>query len=249
MEFWRYYEVTHALHDLMNPSTGARVDEMGDALRLRSEHRVLDLGCGHAEMLLRWNERFGISGVGVDASPYHSARAIRRVEERGLAHVIEIQHGKGEAYATEQSFDVAACVGASWIFDGHAGTLRALTGFTRPGGAVVVGEPYWLEAPPPEYLAAEDLKQEQFHDLGGCLDVARAQGLELVWMARSTGVEWDRYEMLQAAALDAFAIENPDDPDLAALRRERRRYDESYVRWGHRCLGWALWAFRVPLSV
>lgn len=246
MDTWRYFELTHSTHEVMNPSSPARLDALADVLRLGSRSRVLDVGCGHAELLLRWHARHGATGVGVDASPYHSARARRRVAERGAAAGIEIVHGRGEDHATDERFDVACCLGASWIWNGHEGTLRALAGFARPGGAVVTGEPYWKEEPAAEYLAIEGLSRGEVLGLDDCRRLALDAGLELIWMAGSTEAEWDEYEMRQAAAVDAFAREHPADPDLAQLRAKRRRHDEAYLRWGRRCLGWALWAFRVP---
>jgi len=48
---------------------------------------------------------------------------------------------------------LASCIGASWVFGGHAETLDALSGMVAPGGWVIVGEPYWLQQPSEEYLA------------------------------------------------------------------------------------------------
>jgi len=245
VDTWRYFELTHSTHELMNPSSPARLDALGEVLGLGARSRVLDVGCGHAETLLRWNARHGVTGVGIDASPYHAARARRRVQERGAAAAIEIVHARGEDFATDERFDVACCLGASWIWKGHEGTLRALRGFAAPGGAVVAGEPYWKEEPAPEYLTAEGLRRDEVLELDLCRRVALGLGLELIWMAGSTDAEWDEYEMRQAAAVDAFAREHPDDPDLDELRARRRRHDEAYLRWGRRCLGWAIWAFRV----
>jgi SAM-dependent methyltransferase len=246
VDTWRYYELTHSTHDVMNPTSPARLDALADALRLDRATSVLDVACGHAELLLRWHERHGAAGVGVEASPYAAARAHARVAERGAGSSVTIVHGRGEDFETAERFDVACCVGASWIWNGHEGTLRALAGFVKPGGAVVTGEPYWKDAPPPEYLAAEGVRVEGFHSLEDCHRIALDLGLELVWMARSTAGEWDEYEMRQCAAVDAFARAHPGDADLAELRARRRQHDEAYLRWGRACLGWALWAFRVP---
>ena len=46
MDMWRYFDVTHAQHDVMNPSSGERLEELGGALQLRSGQRVLDLELG-----------------------------------------------------------------------------------------------------------------------------------------------------------------------------------------------------------
>lgn len=245
MDAWRYYELTHSAHDLLNPFRPERLDLLGERLGLGPGRRVLDVGCGHAEMLLRWHERFGVTGVGVDASPHHSRRARERAALRAPG-AVEILEGRGEDFASDERFDVACCLGASWIWNGHRGTLEALLGLVRPGGAVVVGEPHWKEEPAPEYLEAEGLELGSFHDLAGCRSVALELGLELIWMGDASLEEWDEYEMRQALAVDAFARAQPDDPDLDALRARRRRHDEAYLRWGRRCLGWAVWALRAP---
>ncbi len=254
MDMWRYYEITHGRHDVMNPSSPERLDEMGRMLRLQPGQRMVDVGCGHGELLLRWHRNHGISGIGIDASPYHAKRATERVEKAGATDAIQILHQKGEAFESDETFDIAACLGASWIYGGHGGTLDALRRTCKPGGLIVVGEPYWIEEPPQAYLDAEDLTRDQFTDLVGCYDAATKRGLELVWMTRSSSRDWDRYEMLQCAALDEYAATHPDDPDLDdpdldEIRRTRHKYNESYFRWGHACLGWALWAFRTPTSV
>ena len=248
MDMWRYYEVTHWRHNVMNPSSPERLDELGRMVRLKSGQRMLDVGCGHGELLLRWHSHHGIGGVGIDASPYHAKRAMDRVAEAGASDAIQILHQEGELFASNETFDIAACVGASWIFGGHGGTLDALRRFSKPGGLIVVGEPYWIGEPPMDYLVAEGLKRDQFTDLAACGAAALQRGLELVWMTRSTSRDWDRYEMLQCASLDEYAASHPEDADLDAIRRKRRKYNENYLRWGHACLGWALWAFRIPVG-
>ena len=92
----------------------------------------------------------------------------------------------------------------------------------------------------------EGVAAGDFSDLEGCRTVAADLGLELVWMRRSTGEEWDRYEMDQMASLDRFARENPDHPDLPEIRETALRSREGYLRWGHRELGFAFWVFRTP---
>src|SRR3970040_2310932 len=71
---------------------------------------------------------------------YGSRRARARVRRRGLWLV----RGAGAGYRPPASkrFDIALCLGASWIWGGYVGTLRGLLRLTAPGGRVLVGEPF-----------------------------------------------------------------------------------------------------------
>ena len=49
-----------------------------------------------------------------------------------------------------ESYDAALCLGASFVFGSLADTVDALAPAVRPGGHVVVGEPYWRRLPLPD---------------------------------------------------------------------------------------------------
>ena len=71
MDPWKYYDdITHRDHILCNPLSSGTVDEILGRLDLAPGARVLEIACGKAEMLVRLVERYQISGIGVDLSPY-----------------------------------------------------------------------------------------------------------------------------------------------------------------------------------
>ena len=102
------------------------------------------------------------------------------------------------------------------------------------------GEPYWYTTRPPEAGPEED-----FHTLHECHAIARELGLTTLWMRGATQEEWDRYEMLQATAVDRWARANPDHPGLAAIRTQHEKFKDDYLRWGRAGYGFAVWIFRV----
>jgi SAM-dependent methyltransferase len=248
MDTWFYYEVLHRLHGYMNPVSAAAVEEAAGLLRLRPGDRVLDIASGNGELLVFLAGRYGISGTGVDVSPY----AVRRAREKKARRVpeadVEFREGRGEEFRADAAFDVACCVGASWIWNGFRGTLGALSRFVRPGGLLLVGEPFWRKAPPPQFLATEGLTADEFGDLDGCRRVATDLGLTTIWMQAAPESDWDRYEMLKLASLDDFVRESPDHPDLPAIRAKCLPSKDAYLRYGRDCLGFALWVFRTPAA-
>src|SRR5690606_32321421 len=111
-----------------------------DALRLEPRTRVLDLGSGSGEMLCTWARDYGIIGTGVDMSQLFSKQAERRAEELGVADRVRFIHGDATGFVADEKADVAACVGATWIGGGLAGTIELLSKSLRTNGIILIGE-------------------------------------------------------------------------------------------------------------
>lgn len=244
MDRWKFFDITHRDHVFCNPLNQSKIDEIVDLLRLPAGARVLDIACGKAELLVRLAERYGIAGVGVDLSPYCIRDARARAAERVPGADLRFLEQDGAAFQGEaESFDLGVCLGASWVFGGHAGTLRALTGWVRPGGLVLVGEPYWIREPEPEYLAAAGMSRDAFLTHAGNVQAGLEQGLTFLYAWVSSQDDWDRYEMLQCQAAERYAREHPEDPDVPELLRRVRAGRDRYLRWGRETLGWAAYLF------
>jgi len=101
--------------------------------------------------------------------------------------------------------------------------LRALAAATRPGGAVLAGEPFWKQEPAPEYLAWAGMERRSFGSHAENVEVAEAEGLVPLLALVSNGDEWDRYETLQWLATARYADAHPADPDVTELVARGRR--------------------------
>ena len=143
------------------------------------------------------------------------------------------------------SFDLASCIGASWVFGGHADTLEALIRIAKPGGSVIVGEPYWLQEPSEDYLEASGVAREDFGSHFANAEAGERRGLDLIHTIVSSKDDWDRYEGLQWYATAEYARTHPDDPDLAEVVGRVEKARTTYLRWGRDTLGWAIYIFRV----
>src|SRR4030042_1950743 len=118
--------------ELFNPTSPEKILKAGQIAGLTPSSRVIDFGCGFAESLVLWAEKFGISGVGIDIRPYACQRAQVKVAERSLSERIEITCGDAAEYVYRpHSFDAATCIGATFIWGGFRQAVHAMQNAIR----------------------------------------------------------------------------------------------------------------------
>ena len=105
--------------------------------------RMLDLGCGTGQMLLRYARRFG-AATGVDHSSQMLAEARTNLDRQGLSAVDLRQADLIEFLTRDEShYDLITCVGCLHHFP-HADIPDALIALSRrlaPSGAFLFAEP------------------------------------------------------------------------------------------------------------
>ena len=238
--------IAHTGLAFQNPLNAGRVDELIARLPLRPGDRVVDLGCGKAELLIRLTERHGVHGIGVDHSAYFLAEArgeaSRRLADGGLDL---LEEDAREVHLEPASFALAATVGASGIFGGYRQTLRALARLVGPQGLVLFGEGYWRREPSTPYLAAQEAELDELTTFAGTVDAAADEGLELVEALVSSTEDWERYERAWAQNGARWAVAHPEHPEREKLLSWIRAGVDRFERLGGReTLGFALFVFR-----
>ena len=253
MDTWKFYDITHRDHLVCNPTGIDKLETVVRLLELPPSPRVLDIATGKGEFFLRLAETYGgergagFSGVAVDISPFHIAELRASAGKRVPDADVEILEMGGADYHPEHAtFDFANCVGASWIFGGHAATLRALRDAVRPGGQALVGEPFWTSEPAADYLAWSGLRADDFGTHASNVEDGAALGLVPLLALVSSPEDWDLYETLQWRAAALYAAANPDDPDVPELVDRVGRSRHEYLTWGRQTLGWSLYLFGRP---
>ncbi|MFE9202818.1 SAM-dependent methyltransferase [Micromonospora sp. NPDC007230] len=229
---------------IINPFDAGKLATLGRAIKLEPGTSILDLCSGKGELLCTWARDHGVTGTGVDISTVNTAAARERAVELGVGDRVRFLHGDAATYVAAEPVDVAACVGATWIGDGVPGTLEILERSLRPGGMVLVGEPYWRLDPPDEEAVAGShaRSRDAFRDLPGLVRLFGECGWDLVEMVLADQDSWDRYAAAHWLNLRRWLDANPDDELAGELRRELTEDPLRYVRYQREYLGWGVFA-------
>ena len=248
MDRWKFYHIRHNGLVLCNPMNREKFEALCRLFRLNPGAHVLDIACGKGEFLVRLAELYDIVGVGVDLSPYCIRECWEKTRRRVPNANLTFLEMDGAKYQTEshEAFDLTMCIGASWVYGGHRGTLQALQKMTKPQGLIAVGEPFWLTEPEEAYLQAEELKKEDIGTHYTNVKTGEEEGLPCLYTLVSNHDDWDHYETFQWWAVADYVKANPEDADNQELLEKTRRGKESYLRWGRDTLGWAIYVFRNP---
>jgi SAM-dependent methyltransferase len=242
----RQHEIAEAGHRILDPFSESKVRLLGEIVGAAPGTRVLDLACGKGELLSRWASWFGVTGVGVDLSEVFLAAARARAAELGVAEQVAWVHGDAGTYRPhpEASFDVACCIGATWIGGGLVGTARLLRAATRDDGWILIGEPFWHEPPPDEALEMLGMTREDHTSLAGTEERLASAGLELVELVAANLDDWDRYEAGQWVTIDGWLRAHRTEPMHDEMRTALTDWRRAYLTWGRRLLGWAVFVTR-----
>lgn len=244
MDIPRIFTITESAHRIHNPFTSEKLATLGTVLRLKPGTRVLDLCSGSGEMLCTWARDYGIIGSGIDMSRLFSEQATLRAEELGVSDQVEFFHGDAVGYVADKKADVAACVGATWIGGGWAGTIELLAKSLRAGGIILIGEPYWLRLPTTEGVAKEcgAGSISDFLMLPDLIASLGDRGYDVVEMVLADQEGWDRYEAAKWFTMRQWLEANPDDDFAKDIRAELTLRPKRHVAYTREYLGWGVFA-------
>lgn len=245
LDRFKYSTISHRGMRYCDPFSATKVEQIIELLALSPDDYVLDIGTGKAELLIRLVERFGVAAVGVDySSPFHQEAREQVAQRIPQAKFSFLEEDATTFRGEPESFALASCMGACDIFDGFAGTLRALARFVHPGGYLLLGDGYWKQEPAPAYLESFGGVRDECQSHAENVASGVAQGLIPLYASVCNDDEWDRYEWLHLRNIELYAREQPTDPDVPALLERVRAWRDSYLRWGRDTLGFGLYLFQ-----
>ncbi|MFI5671333.1 SAM-dependent methyltransferase [Streptomyces sp. NPDC051704] len=206
--------IAHADHPIKAPLDDASVRRLLERGLPRGDERVLDLGCGTGEWLLRaLAAKPLVRAEGVDISEEALALAGKAARDLGVEERLTLHETPAEDFTSAHPFDLVLSVGSTHAFGGLLPTLAAAREHLAPGGRVVIGDGFWERTPSPE---AVDMLGD-FADLATTVDRIAADGWTPVEGHVSTRAELDAYEWSNWGSLASWALDHPDDPDSSQV--------------------------------
>ncbi len=223
--------IAHTHHPIAAPLADLSVRALLERLDPAPDGRVVDLGCGAGEWLLRLLAlRPDLTATGVDLH-LHPEREVRATD-RGVARRITWVEDDAATWA-DGVHDAVLCVGASHAFGGLDPMLESVRGHLRPGGRCLVGDGVWERPPSAAAQEALGATPQDFPSISGFVETARRHGFGVAYAHTSSTAEWDEYEWSWTGSLTEWALQPVTAPEdraaaLAAAEDHRRGWLEGY---------------------
>lgn len=244
MDLPRSFTIRESGHRIHNPFTSEKLAILGRALDPAPGTSMLDLASGSGEMLCTWARDHQMTGTGVDISTVAVAKARARAAELGVIDRVDFLHGDATGHVADEPVGIAACVGATWIGNGAAGTVELLRRSLAPGGVMLIGEPYWRREPPDQatiegcYADSRD----EYRPLPELIELFGQLDCDVVEMVLADQDSWDRYVAPQWLTIRRWLDAHPDDELADEMRAELDTAPVRHVRYQREYLGWGVFA-------
>jgi SAM-dependent methyltransferase len=240
-------DIAHRGRAICNPIGSQTLDLVVERLAIAPGSPALDVGCGKGELLVRLGLRYEAGGLGVDVSQERIDGARERARVSGVGQLVRFECADARAISPPaRPLALAACVGSTHALGGLVPTLSTLASWTAPGGWLLIGEGFWAQDPPQEYLDAIGATAGEL-GLDGWVEAEAARlGFEAVERWISTRGEWDEYEDTLLANVAAYSRQRPDDGRAQEMFAQQRSFHEAQARWGRKTMGFAVHALRKP---
>ncbi|MBO0962660.1 class I SAM-dependent methyltransferase [Neobacillus sp. MM2021_6] len=244
----RFSAIAHRHHAFSNPINEAKMMKMIDMVSLKPQEKVIDIGAGKCELLIRLVDMYNISGTAIElydgAIEEAKRNASNRIPEGSIAFIVDDAKVAVEDCEKER-FDLAMCIGSTHALGGLESTLRYMKHLVKKNGYILIGEGYWKQRPSADYLQAlGGAEESELKSHAENVRTGEELGFVPLWSYVANEDDWDDYEWLYSSSIENYCHENPNDPDHDAMLVRIRAWRRTYLKWGRDTLGFGLYLFR-----
>ena len=208
-----------------SPMTEDSADRLVGELAATDPRRVLDVGCGWAELLLRLLATCpNATGHGVDRDDVLIDRAKRNADDRDLSSRVSFSSSLDGL----DPVDLVLNIGAEHVFGDLDRALGELHKLVLPGGRLLLGTLFWEQPPPLDLVEA----MGELPTLVGLVDAVTSVGWRPLGLKVASLDDWDHFEFgylmdweqqVMAPTTQAAADRAAEDADARRLSYLRRR--------------------------
>ena len=243
---FKFTNIAHKNHVFCSPIDSFKLDRLLKIIQLKPDSKVIDIGSGKSEILIRLVELYNITAYGVDLNKTWLNEAKENARKR-------IPEGKLSLFEMDikdfdyqhNSFDLAICTGSTHAYGSYIRALEEMKKLGKEGGYLLLAEGFWKKEPDEGYLNFLGTDTTEFTPLEGLLNIADNAGLITLYSCISNIDDFDYYEGLYKFSMEKYFHENPNDPDNKWMKERIRNWNDAYYKWGRDTLGFGLFLFQI----
>lgn len=243
----KYSSIGHRQFLFCNPISDEKFNKIINLLELKSDDKVLDIGAGKFEILIRLIEKYNIKGTGIEIFDGYCKLVEQQISDRISTSKIEIVNEDAKEFIKKQNdykYDHGICTGATHIFGGFINTIDTLKQYVKSGGYLLIGDCYWKKEPSKEYLEVLGADISDYNSHYNNIQLGEELGLIPLWSTVANQDEWDEYECGYTMSVENYCYENPEDADCKEMLQRIRNWRKIYFNMGRDTLGFGLYLFR-----
>lgn len=243
----KFSHTGHAHHKFYNPISEAKVERILNIVNLKPLDKVVDIGSGKCEILIRLIEKYDIIGTGIELYEGFIKEAQLNANGRiSNENLILVNEDAKEiiSNSVDSQYDMGICIGSTHALGGLEATIKELKKCVKNGSYIVIGEGYWKGKPSCEYLNVLGANESDLNSHYGNIQIAEELGLISLWSTVASEDDWDEYECLYSMSIENYCYENPEDTDYKEMLQKIRDWRKTYFSMGRDTLGFGLYLFR-----
>lgn len=239
-----YSKVRHSTLSICSPLNQSDIEAASKEIGPLPNGRILEIGCGKAEILARLMEATNARGLGIDLPDSLADQLSPFATQQRNSNKLEVRFQDASEFIAHSTdaFDAIVFSGASHAVGGLGQLPFVAKKLLKPKGWLILGELIWGDTPDSEFLKTLEMRED---DLPKAADVpelfASAKMKNIFWHAVSNE-QFFQYEKTLYENGTSYALSRPGDSVAAEIGEQSRSWFDLMNRAGLKffSFGWGL---------